>query len=114
MKHVKALVHRHRTADLFHALVAAGFDRAVVLEVKGVVTARNPREQQYSVEFGGAVINEVQVELFCNDQDVPVVVDLIRQHGRTGQSDAGWVYVLPVEGAFLIDARADRLAPSGR
>jgi len=102
MKHLKAFIHRHRAADLLHRLGAAGFDRVSVFDVKGLLTALDRREQQYSVEFGEAIVSELQIELFCDDADVARAVELFQQHGRTGQDDAGWVYVLPVEAAHLI------------
>ena len=102
MKQLKAFIHRHRASDVLHALGAAGFERLSVFDVKGVLTALDRREQQYSVEFGGAIVAELQVELFCEDVDVARAVELLRQHGRTGQHDAGWVYVLPVEQAYPV------------
>lgn len=104
MKHIKAFIHRHRAADVLHRLGAAGFDRVSVFDVKGILTALNRREQEYSVEFGGAVVNELQIELFCEDGQVPQAIELFQQVGRTGQTDAGWVYVVPVDAAFAIGA----------
>lgn len=102
MKQIKAYIHRHRAADLLHRLGAGGFDRISVFDVKGLLTALNRREQQYSVEFGEPIVNELQIEMFCADGDVPRAVELFRLYGRTGQTDAGWVYVLPVEAAHRI------------
>jgi nitrogen regulatory protein PII len=102
VKQIKAFIHRHRAGDLLHALGAAGFERVSVFDVKGLLTALNRREQQYSVDFGGAVVSELQVELFCDDAAIDRAVELFRQHGRTGQADAGWLYVLPVESAHPI------------
>ncbi len=102
MKQIKAFVHRHRVADLAHALSAAGFDRLSLLDVKGLLRALSVREQQYSVEFGDQVINEVQMELFCDDDDVARATEIFRRVGRTGRADAGWVYVSAVEHAFAI------------
>ena len=103
MKQVKAFVHRNRVADLIHALEAAGFQRLSLFDVNGMLRALSAREQQYSVEFGGQLINEMQMELFCEDEEVDRAVGIFRQVGRTGHADAGWVYVSPVEGAYAID-----------
>ena len=102
MKQIKAFVHRNRVSDLIHALGASGFQRLSLLDVKGLLRALNAREQQYSVEFGDQVISEVQMELFCEDDDVARAVDIFRSIGRTGRPDAGWVYVSTVEAAFPI------------
>ena len=64
--------------------------------------ALGAREQQYSVEFGDQVINEVQMELFCEDGEVAKAVEIFQRFGRTGQPVAGWVYVSDVEQAIAI------------
>ena len=102
MKQIKAFVHRNRVSDLIHALHAAGFQRLSLFDVKGLLRALSAREQQYSVEFGDQVVNEVQMELFCEEGDVARAVDIFRQTGRTGRADAGWVYVSNVEQAIAI------------
>jgi nitrogen regulatory protein P-II 1 len=42
------------------------------------------------------------MELFCEAEDVARAVDIFRQAGRTGRTDAGWVYVSDVEQVFAI------------
>ena len=64
--------------------------------------ALNAREQQYSVEFGDQVVSEVQMELFCETEDVARAVDIFRQVGRTGRADAGWVYISDIEQVIAI------------
>ncbi len=103
MKQIKAFVHRNRVSDLIHELAAAGFQRLSLFEVKGLLRALNAREQQFSVEFGDQVISEVQLELFCEDDDVPRAVEIFQRLGRTGRSEAGWLYVSHVEQTIAID-----------
>jgi nitrogen regulatory protein PII len=103
MKQLKIFIHPHRAADLLHALGEAGFHRVSLFDVKGLLRALNAREQRYSVELGEPIINELQMELFCEDADAMRAVGLVRQIGRTGQAEAGWVLVSAVEAAFPID-----------
>jgi len=102
VKQIKAYIHRHRAADLLHRLGAGGFDRISVFDIKGLLTALNRREQQYSVEFGEPIVNELQNEMFCADGGVPPAGELFRLYGGPGQTDAGWVSALPVEAANRI------------
>lgn len=102
MKQIKAFVHRNRVSDLIHALEAAGFQRLALFDVKGLLRALSAREQEYSVEFGDKVINEVQMELFCEDGDVARAVEIFQRMGRTGRTDAGWVYVSNIEQTIAI------------
>lgn len=102
MKQIKAFVHHNRVADLVHELGDAGFRRLSLFDVKGLLRALSAREQRYSVELGDRVIDEVQMELFCEDGEVDRAVQIFLRKGRTGRPDAGWVYVGNVEEAFMI------------
>lgn len=102
MKQIKMFVHPQRAADLLHQLAAAGFDRVSLFDVKGLLRALNAREQRYSVEVGEPIVNELQVELFCDDADVERAVQLVQEAGRTGRANAGWINVSPVEATFEI------------
>ena len=55
------------------------------------------KEQGYSVELGTAIITEMKLELVCEEQCVDDATRLIREHARTGQDDAGWIYIIEIE-----------------
>ena len=74
-----------------------------MIDVRGLLRALSAREEEYSIELGERVTNEIRLELVCADQEVDRAVQLIRLHGRTGQAIAGWVYVSPVDLALPID-----------
>jgi nitrogen regulatory protein P-II 1 len=103
MKCVKAFVHHNRVGDLVHALEVEEFRQLSLSEVRGVLSAISPREQEYSVELGGPVISEVQLEIYCDDDRVPRALEIVRSVARTGHRGSGWVYVVPVEHAESID-----------
>lgn len=106
MKQIKAFVHRSRVSDLVHALSVAGFQQLSVFDVKGLLRALSAREQEYSVEFGDRVTSEMQMELFCPDEDVHRAVEIFLRVGSTGRTGAGWVYVAQVDEAFQIGGPA--------
>ena len=103
MKQIKAFVHQNRAADLLHALEAGGFSRLSLFPVRGMLPATSASEMRYSVEFGDRLINEVQLEIFCEDADVARAVEIFRRLGRTGRAGAGWIYVSAVEQALPIE-----------
>lgn len=103
MKEVKAFIHRNRIADVVHALKAAGFRNISVIDVKGMLKALDSREQQYSIEIGEKVITEVKLELVCEADQVDQAIALIQKNGRTGQPDAGWIYVSGIGASYRID-----------
>ena len=107
MKEVKAFIHRGRVVDIIHALEEAGFRYLSVTDVKGLLQALSAQEQTYSMELGERVTKQIKLEVFCEDDQTERAVQLIRQHGRTGQSVAGWVYQSTVDRAWPIDGRGD-------
>jgi nitrogen regulatory protein P-II 1 len=103
MKRITALLHVHRMSDIVHALEAAGERRISILHAHGLLQAATAREQNYSVELGERMTQEIQLDVFCDDAKVEELVDLIRRHGRTGQMNSGWIFVAPVEDGLPID-----------
>ncbi|MBE7940699.1 MULTISPECIES: P-II family nitrogen regulator [Ramlibacter] len=111
MKEIKAYIHAHRVGAVIAALKASaawaaaadkGVPNLAVYLVKGTLLPLDEWERQYSVELGDEVVNEYKLELLCEGEHVDELVGLIRQHGRTGQRMAGWVYVTEVEQASPI------------
>lgn len=103
MKQIKAFIHRNRAADVIRALKSAGFGNLSVVDVKGMLTALDERERDYSIELGEETITEVKLELVCEDeQRTTEAVALIRDNARTGQAEAGWIYISEIQAALPI------------
>jgi len=107
MKEIKAFIHRNRIPDVIHALKSAGFSNLSIVDVKGTLNALDNKEQDYSVALGTAIITEMKLELVCGEQNVDDAIRLIREHGRTGQQDAGWIYVIEIDKAIRIEEMAE-------
>lgn len=103
MKEIKAYIHRNRIADVVHALRVAGFRDISVVDVRGMLKALDTQEQEYSIEIGNKVVTEVKLELVCDAKQVDDAVKTIRKNGRTGQPNAGWIYVTSIDAAYEID-----------
>lgn len=103
MKEIKAFIHRNRITDVIHALKEAGFHHLCIVDVKGTLKALDNKEQNYSVELGSAIITEIKLELVCDDSQAHKATQLIQQHARTGQTDAGWIYVIDIDQAIRVD-----------
>ena len=103
MREVKAFVHRNRIADVVGALSSAGYRNLSDIDVHGLLRALDNKEQQYSVEIGQKVITEVKLELVCeNESRTAEAVSLITEHAKTGQTNAGWIYISEIQGAIEI------------
>ncbi len=93
-REIKAFIHRNRIADVVDALFQADFRNLTVIDVQGLLKALDTKEQRYSVEIGQKVITEVKLELVCEGEArMKQAVEIIREHARTGQAHAGWIYV---------------------
>ena len=102
-KEVKAFIHRNRVADVVNALNSAGFRNITVVDVQGILKALSGNDQIYSVEMGQKVINEVKLELVCdNESRLAEAVNAIRDNAKTGQPSAGWIYVTEIKSAIEI------------
>ncbi|GBE10237.1 MAG TPA: P-II family nitrogen regulator [Gammaproteobacteria bacterium] len=105
MKEIKAFIHRNRVADVVRALGAAGFHNLSVIDVKGMLQALDTKERKYSIEIGSEVITEVKLELVCRGEErTAEAVRIIQEHGRTGQPEAGWIYISAIQAALPIEA----------
>lgn len=107
-REIKAFIHRNRIADVVDVLYRAGFRNLTVIDVQGLLKAMDNKEQRYSVEFGQKVITEVKLELVCEDEkQAAEAVELIREYGKTGQPQAGWIYVTRILSSIEISGPPD-------
>lgn len=103
VREVKAYVHRNRIADVVNALYNAGFKSLTVIDVEGLLEAMNNAEQHYSVEIAQKVVTEVKLEVICETENrTAEAVALIREHAKTGQPSAGWIYLTEIQSAIEI------------
>jgi nitrogen regulatory protein P-II 1 len=111
MKEIKAFIHKHRISAVIEALKVAdaiatgqpgGMRNINVAAVQSLLTAVDTREQRYSMDLAEPVIEEYKLELLCEDGDAERLAKVVAIAGRTGQGEAGWVYVTTVESAMQI------------
>ena len=114
MKEIKAYIHNHRIADVIRALKESrlcntdgtpGCRNLAVVPVKILLKAMDANEQHYSIELAEAVINESKLELICEDHQVDELVEVIGRAARTGQAEAGWIYVSEIIQAVPVAGR---------
>ncbi|MBL0144233.1 MAG: P-II family nitrogen regulator [Betaproteobacteria bacterium] len=111
MKEIKAYVHSNRIADVIAAIEESGLMSSATLlgvrninatSVQSLLKPVDSAEQRYSLQLGEAVIDEVRLELLCEDDQVEPLVALIDRTARTGQRIAGWILVIDVSKAVVI------------
>lgn len=114
MKEIKAYIHNHRIADVIRAVKESGLCNTdgtlgcrnlAVIPVQSLLKAVDAKEQHYSIELAEAVINESKLELICEDRQADALVEIIERAARTGQAEAGWVYVSDIIQAVPVAGR---------
>ncbi len=103
MKRITALLHPNRIGEVVHALAGAGHRRLSVVHGQGLLQALSAREQTYSVELGELITPQIQLDVYCADDELPTVMDLIQRNGRTGQATSGWLFISSIDHAHAID-----------
>jgi len=110
MKEIKAYVHSSRIADVIAALKASsvwgasgnGDHNLTAYMVKGSLVPLDDTERRYSIDLGEEVVNEYKLELHCSDEYTDELVNVISQVARTGQTTAGWIYVVDIAKAVRV------------
>lgn len=102
MKLIKAFIHHVRAPEVIQALSAGGFRRMSLLESKGTLRAVSDVEEDFSLEAGGLLIAETQLEVVCDDHEVEAATAIIRTVARIGPQISGWVYVSTMDQALPI------------
>jgi len=77
---------------------------------QSLLGALDAHEQHYSVNLGQLVINEAKLELLCENDQVDALAKLIADAARTGQVEAGWVYVTDVQSAIKVTGQTTGVA----
>lgn len=108
MKQIKAVVHPNRVSAVVEALRDSGlFDSSAgsgcynltVSTVQRLFTSTDPAQQHYSVALAEPVVDEVKLELVCDDQLVEQLNQIIVRAARSG---AGWIFVSDIHSATRI------------
>ena len=98
LREVKAFVHRNRITEVVDALYDARFRNLTIIDHHGLLGMLETKGQEYSAEVDQKVTSEVKLEMVCEDESrTAEAIALIREHAKTGQPQAGWIYVTEVK-----------------
>ncbi len=120
MMEIKAFIHKNPIAAVNDVLQSAnvtaagrvgGMHNVNVAIVQSLLKAMDVREQRYGVDLAQPVIQDYKLELLCEDHEAEPLVQAIASAGRTGQAEAGWVYVSDVISAIQIGKSPPRVTP---
>lgn len=102
MRMVIAYVRHEAFEPIRTELLELVFPSLTVSEVKGSGRQRGITERYRGAQLTNHLRPKVKIECVVETDDVPVIVDSILKHGRTGAVGDGKVFVLPVEEAYRV------------
>ncbi len=102
MKMVIAYIRHEAFEPIRQELADAGFPSLSITEVKGSGRQKGITEHYRGSEIAIHLRPKLKVECVVDDADVPVIVDTILRHARTGSVGDGKLFLLPVEDAVRI------------
>ena len=102
MRMVIAYVRHEAFEPIRTELLEPGFPSLTISEVKGSGRQRGITERYRGAQLTNHLRPKVKIECVVETDDVPVIVDTILKHGRTGAVGDGKVFVLPVDEAYRV------------
>ncbi len=102
MKMVAAYVRHEAFEPIRTELLEKGFPSISITEVKGSGRQKGITESYRGSSLTNYLRPKVKIECVVADRDVPVIVETILKHARTGEVGDGKIFLLPVEEAYRI------------
>jgi nitrogen regulatory protein PII len=105
MKQIKAFMHPHCAPAVIDALrdsglcdisAGTGCHHLTVSTVQRLYTSADPQRQHYSLAITEPVVDELKLELICDDELAEQLRQIIVQASRSG---TGWVFVSDIQSA---------------
>lgn len=108
MRQIIAFMHPHRISAVVEALresglcdisAGSGCHNLSVSTVQRLFTSTDPAQQHYSVALAQPVVDEVKLELVCDEVLEAQLSEIIVKAAHTGP---GWVFVTDLQSATRI------------
>ncbi len=101
MKRIEAIIKPYKLDDVRDAIreVVPGVS---MCESRGFGRQKGHTEIYRGSEYKVDFVPKISLEIFCEDNDVEVIVDRLREHGRTGKMGDGKIFISSVERAVRI------------
>ena len=102
MKLILAIIKPFKLDEVREALTALGIAGMTVTEVKGFGRQKGQTEIYRGAEYATNMVPKVKIELVCDDELAPRVVETLQQSAGTGSIGDGKIFVLDVGQAVRI------------
>jgi nitrogen regulatory protein P-II 1 len=103
MKLIKAYIRNRKTEEVYVALNSEGFCCMTLVDCEGTGQYSDNEKAHISDKYPFVdAYRVIKLEILVAEESVDRVVNLIRQHGRTGYKGDGMIIVSPVEDVYKV------------
>ena len=102
MKKIEAYIRPFKLDEVKDALTKIGIKGMSVTEVKGFGRQKGHKEIYRGAEYVVDFLPKIKIEVVVPTDNVPRVVEAIKEQAHTGQIGDGKIFILPVEKAIRI------------
>ncbi len=96
MNEVKAFIRKRKAEEVVDGLEAQGFCCMTLIDIMGLGRLADPAKAQLSIRIAERFSDILKLVVVCEDKQTQQVIDIIRDHARSGQPGDGIIYVTPV------------------
>jgi nitrogen regulatory protein P-II 1 len=97
MKRIEAIIRPEKMEDVKQGLIDLGHAGLTVYSVQGHGIQKGIRQRWRGQDYLVDLLPKVAVVVMVDDQEVPDIVEVIRQNARTDHIGDGKIFVTPVE-----------------
>lgn len=102
MKLIMAIIKPFKLDEAREAVTALGIAGMTVSEVKGFGRQKGQTEIYRGAEYATNMVPKVKIELVCDDNLAPRIVEALQHSANTGSIGDGKIFVLDVAQAVRI------------
>ena len=102
MKKIDAIIRPERLQMVKRALEDIGCSGMTITEVKGHGVQRGVMQQWRGTTYIVDLLPKVKIEIVAKDGLVQQIIDVVCDHGRTGEIGDGKIFVTAVEEAVRV------------
>ena len=102
MKKIEAIIKPFKLDEVKDALAEVGIHGLTAVEVKGFGRQRGHTELYKGAEYVVDFLPKVKIEVVCDDDQAPRVVEAIERAAKSGKIGDGKIFILPIEEAVRI------------
>ncbi len=102
MKKIEAIIRPFKLDDVREAVQEMGVTGITVTDVKGFGRQKGHTEVYRGSEYVVDFLPKIKLEMAVPSEQVPMIIDIIREKAHTGKVGDGKIFIFPLDDAIRI------------